>query len=154
MVPHTQIIFNNKVVSPGFQHNGIAVSRVGIKMYVTIPEIGVQVMFSGLIFSVEVPFSTFANNTEGQCGEPAGDPGSMLAGEAPGAGLQGSCGGTPGSYPFPLGTTQGWLLRGTVKPGKGRGRAGPTGRAELSGQTPARAPWCCRGRAPALPPAL
>lgn len=44
-------------------------------MYVTIPEIGVQVMFSGLIFSVEVPFSKFANNTEGQCGEAlAGDP--------------------------------------------------------------------------------
>uniref|UniRef100_A0A8D2D2J5 Mucin-2 n=1 Tax=Sciurus vulgaris TaxID=55149 RepID=A0A8D2D2J5_SCIVU len=63
-----QILFNNKVVSPGFQKNGIAVSRVGIKMYVTIREIGVQVMFSGLIFSVEVPFSTFANNTEGQCG--------------------------------------------------------------------------------------
>ncbi|CAH6793372.1 Muc5ac [Phodopus roborovskii] len=63
-----QIIFNNKVVSPGFQQNGIVVSRVGIKMYVTIQEIGVQVMFSGLIFSVEVPFNLFANNTEGQCG--------------------------------------------------------------------------------------
>ncbi|KAM6174045.1 mucin-5AC [Erethizon dorsatum] len=63
-----QILFNDKVVSPGFQKNGIAVSHVGIKMYVTIRELGVQVMFSGLIFSVEVPFSTFANNTEGQCG--------------------------------------------------------------------------------------
>ncbi|XP_012888811.1 PREDICTED: mucin-5AC [Dipodomys ordii] len=63
-----QILFNDEVVSPGFQRNGIAVSRVGIKMYVTIHEIGVQVMFSGLIFSVEVPFHTFANNTEGQCG--------------------------------------------------------------------------------------
>uniref|UniRef100_A0A8C2LWI3 Mucin-2 n=1 Tax=Cricetulus griseus TaxID=10029 RepID=A0A8C2LWI3_CRIGR len=63
-----QIIFNDKVVSPGFQQNGIVVSRVGIKMYVTIQEIGVQVMFSGLIFSVEVPFNLFANNTEGQCG--------------------------------------------------------------------------------------
>lgn len=64
-----QILFNGEVVAPGFQKNGIAVSRVGIKMYVTIQELGVQVMFSGLIFSVEVPFSTFANNTEGQCGE-------------------------------------------------------------------------------------
>lgn len=64
-----QIIFNNKVVSPGFQQNGIVVSRVGIKMYVTIQEIGVRVMFSGLIFSVEVPFNLFANNTEGQCGK-------------------------------------------------------------------------------------
>lgn len=64
-----QIIFNNKVVSPGFQENGIVVSRVGVKMYVTIQEIGVRVMFSGLIFSVEVPFNLFANNTEGQCGK-------------------------------------------------------------------------------------
>ncbi|XP_032005103.1 mucin-5AC-like, partial [Hylobates moloch] len=63
-----EIIFNNKVVSPGFRKNGIVVSRVGIKMYATIPELGVQIMFSGLIFSVEVPFSKFANNTEGQCG--------------------------------------------------------------------------------------
>ncbi|XP_051001070.1 LOW QUALITY PROTEIN: mucin-5AC [Acomys russatus] len=63
-----QILFNNKVVSPGFQQNGIVTSSVGIKMYVTIQEIGVQVMFSGLIFSVEVPFNLFANNTEGQCG--------------------------------------------------------------------------------------
>ncbi|XP_053418481.1 mucin-5AC [Nycticebus coucang] len=63
-----EIIFNGEVVHPGFQKNGIMVSQVGIKMYLTIPKLGVQVMFSGLIFSVEVPFSKFANNTEGQCG--------------------------------------------------------------------------------------
>ncbi|KAM9221912.1 mucin-5AC [Dugong dugon] len=63
-----QIIFNNKEVRPGFRSNGIIVSQVGIKMYVSIPAIGLQVMFTGLIFSVEVPFSKFANNTEGQCG--------------------------------------------------------------------------------------
>ncbi|XP_072826841.1 mucin-5AC [Vicugna pacos] len=63
-----EIIFDGKVVSPGFQKDGIVVSQTGIKMYVAIPELGVQVMFSGLIFSVEVPFSKFANNTEGQCG--------------------------------------------------------------------------------------
>lgn len=73
--PRVQIIFNNKVVSPGFRKNGIVVSRIGIKMYATIPALGVQVMFSGLIFSVEVPFSKFANNTEGQCGEATGLPG-------------------------------------------------------------------------------
>ena len=68
MLVTIQIIFNGEVVRPGFQKDGIAVSQVGIKMYVSIPELGVQVMFSGLIFSVEVPFSKFANNTEGQCG--------------------------------------------------------------------------------------
>ncbi|XP_014651215.1 PREDICTED: mucin-5AC [Ceratotherium simum simum] len=69
-----EIIFNGKVVSPGFQKDGIEVSQIGIKMYVIIPAIGVQVMFSGLIFSVEVPFSKFANNTEGQCGTCTNDP--------------------------------------------------------------------------------
>ncbi|XP_062054496.1 mucin-5AC [Lepus europaeus] len=63
-----QVIFNGEVVGPGFEKDGIVVSRLGIKMYVTIPQLGVQVMFTGLIFSVEVPFNTFANNTEGQCG--------------------------------------------------------------------------------------
>ncbi|XP_035885931.1 mucin-5AC [Phyllostomus discolor] len=63
-----EIIFNGEVVRPGFGRGGILVSQIGIKMYVSIPEIGVRVMFSGLIFSVEVPFSKFTNNTEGQCG--------------------------------------------------------------------------------------
>ncbi|XP_066217584.1 mucin-5AC [Saccopteryx leptura] len=69
-----EIIFNNKVVSPGFGKDGILVSQIGIKMYVTIPEIGVQVLFTGLVFSVTVPFSKFANNTEGQCGTCTNDP--------------------------------------------------------------------------------
>ncbi|XP_054581705.1 mucin-5AC [Eptesicus fuscus] len=69
-----EIIFNNEVVSPGFRKGGLVVSQIGIKMYVAIPEIGVQVMFTGLIFSVEVPFSKFANNTEGQCGTCTNDP--------------------------------------------------------------------------------
>ncbi|XP_036272512.1 mucin-5AC [Pipistrellus kuhlii] len=69
-----EIIFNNEVVSPGFRRGGLVVSQVGIRMFVSIPEIGVQVMFTGLIFSVEVPFSKFANNTEGQCGTCTNDP--------------------------------------------------------------------------------
>ncbi|XP_078288773.1 mucin-5AC [Panthera onca] len=63
-----EIVFNDKVVQPGFQKDGVSISQIGVKMYLTIPELGVQVMFSGLIFSVELPFSKFANNTEGQCG--------------------------------------------------------------------------------------
>ncbi|KAM6159452.1 mucin-5AC [Rhynchocyon petersi] len=63
-----QVFFNGKEVQPGFRSNGIVVSQLGIKMYVSIPGIGLQVMFTGLIFSVEVPFSKFTNNTEGQCG--------------------------------------------------------------------------------------
>lgn len=68
----------------------MSISQIGVKMYLTIPELGVQVMFSGLIFSVELPFSKFANNTEGQCGERLSPPGSARAGpflrSVPGAG--------------------------------------------------------------------
>nr|XP_020826519.1 mucin-5AC [Phascolarctos cinereus] len=67
-VMENEVIFNNRTVSAGFKKDGIVISTLGIKMFVTIPEIGVQVMFSGLLFSVEVPFTKFGNNTEGQCG--------------------------------------------------------------------------------------
>lgn len=68
------------MVKPGFQKDSLSVSQIGIKMYLTIPELGVQVMFSGLLFSVELPFSKFANNTEGQCGECLSPPGSAVTG--------------------------------------------------------------------------
>ncbi|TFK08675.1 antigen KI-67 [Platysternon megacephalum] len=63
-----KIIFNKTVVNPGFQKDGISIYMLGINMVVEIPEIGATITFSGLIFSVKLPFSKFGNNTEGQCG--------------------------------------------------------------------------------------
>ncbi|XP_010130010.1 PREDICTED: mucin-5AC-like, partial [Buceros rhinoceros silvestris] len=60
--------FNKKIVKPGFKKDGISFSTLGINMIVEIPEIGATITFSGLIFSVKLPFSKFGNNTEGQCG--------------------------------------------------------------------------------------
>ncbi|XP_026705983.1 mucin-5AC [Athene cunicularia] len=60
--------FNQKIVKPGFKKDGIYFSSLGINMIVEIPEIGATITFSGLIFSVKLPFSKFGNNTEGQCG--------------------------------------------------------------------------------------
>uniref|UniRef100_A0A8C4KC84 Mucin-5AC-like n=2 Tax=Dromaius novaehollandiae TaxID=8790 RepID=A0A8C4KC84_DRONO len=62
------IYFNKKIVQPGFKKDGISISMLGINMIVEIPEIGATITFSGLIFSVKLPFSKFGNNTEGQCG--------------------------------------------------------------------------------------
>lgn len=61
--------FNQKIVKPGFKKDGIYFSRLGINMIVEIPEIGATITFSGLIFSVKLPYSKFGNNTEGQCGK-------------------------------------------------------------------------------------
>ncbi|XP_009890327.1 PREDICTED: mucin-5AC, partial [Charadrius vociferus] len=60
--------FNNKIVKPGFKKDGISFSTLGINMIVEIPEIGATITFSGLIFSIKLPYSKFGNNTEGQCG--------------------------------------------------------------------------------------
>uniref|UniRef100_A0A8C3BG69 Mucin-5AC n=1 Tax=Cairina moschata TaxID=8855 RepID=A0A8C3BG69_CAIMO len=60
--------FNKKIVQPGFKKDGIYFSTLGINMIVEIPEIGATITFSGLIFSVKLPYSKFGNNTEGQCG--------------------------------------------------------------------------------------
>ncbi|XP_069713222.1 mucin-5AC [Phaenicophaeus curvirostris] len=60
--------FNQKIVKPGFTKDGIYFSTLGINMIVEIPEIGATITFSGLIFSVKLPYSKFGNNTEGQCG--------------------------------------------------------------------------------------
>ncbi|XP_075609145.1 LOW QUALITY PROTEIN: mucin-5AC [Balearica regulorum gibbericeps] len=60
--------FNKKIVKPGFKKDGISFSTLGINMIVEIQEIGATITFSGLIFSVKLPYSKFGNNTEGQCG--------------------------------------------------------------------------------------
>ncbi|XP_027766519.1 mucin-5AC-like, partial [Empidonax traillii] len=60
--------FNQKIVKPGFEKDGISFSTLGINMIVEIKEIGATITFSGLIFSVKLPYSKFGNNTEGQCG--------------------------------------------------------------------------------------
>ncbi|XP_061855676.1 mucin-5B [Colius striatus] len=60
--------FNGKIVQPGFKKDGLFFSKLGINMIVEIPEIGATITFSGLIFSVKLPYSKFGNNTEGQCG--------------------------------------------------------------------------------------
>ncbi|XP_039080944.1 mucin-5AC [Hyaena hyaena] len=91
-----EIIFNDQVVKPDFQKDSLSVSQIGIKMYLTIPELGVRVMFSGLLFSVELPFSKFANNTEGQCGTCTNDRGDEC--RLPGGAVAASCSSMSGHW--------------------------------------------------------
>ncbi|XP_069595425.1 mucin-5B-like [Ranitomeya imitator] len=63
-----RIRLNNDWVTPGFTKDGITVSSAGINMNVEIPEIGAFISFSGMIFAINLPFSKFGYNTEGQCG--------------------------------------------------------------------------------------
>ncbi|XP_062405926.1 mucin-5AC-like [Sardina pilchardus] len=65
----TNVIYvNHKRIYPAYSNSDFQVTNNGIEALVVIPAIGASIMFSGLQFSVELPWSKFHGNTEGQCG--------------------------------------------------------------------------------------
>ncbi|XP_054464014.1 mucin-5AC-like [Anoplopoma fimbria] len=63
-----QVSLNDKRVSPAYQNGDFRIITTGIETVLVIPKIGARVTFSGLIFSIYLPYSEFAGNTQGQCG--------------------------------------------------------------------------------------
>ncbi|GLD55652.1 mucin-5AC-like protein [Lates japonicus] len=63
-----QISVNDRPVSPAYQNADFRIATTGIDTVLVIPKIHAKVTFSGLIFSIYLPYSEFAGNTEGQCG--------------------------------------------------------------------------------------
>ncbi|KAM4734669.1 mucin-2-like [Anableps anableps] len=62
------VFVNGKKVTPTYSNEDFIITSTGIEMVLKIPKIKGVVSFSGLRFSVDLPFSLFHNNTEGQCG--------------------------------------------------------------------------------------
>ncbi|XP_017160895.1 intestinal mucin-like protein [Poecilia reticulata] len=69
-IPKTQnlIYVNGKKVTPTYSNKDFIITSTGIQMVLKIPDIEGVVSFTGLLFSIDLPFSRFHNNTEGQCG--------------------------------------------------------------------------------------
>ncbi|XP_034509044.1 mucin-5B-like, partial [Ailuropoda melanoleuca] len=66
---HPQILFDHTQVSSGFSKNGVSVSVTGTStMHIDIPAIGVNITFNGDVFHIQLSYSHFSHNTEGQCG--------------------------------------------------------------------------------------
>uniref|UniRef100_A0A8C2ZXJ3 VWFD domain-containing protein n=1 Tax=Cyclopterus lumpus TaxID=8103 RepID=A0A8C2ZXJ3_CYCLU len=63
-----QIFVNDKLVSPAYQNDDLRIITTGIDTVLVIPKIKAKITFSGLIFSIYLPYSEFAGNTQGQCG--------------------------------------------------------------------------------------
>ncbi|XP_064423157.1 mucin-5AC-like [Latimeria chalumnae] len=63
-----KIFFNKKMIIPAFQHDGIHIYNTGINMIVEVPELEAIISFSGISFTIKLPYSKFGYNTEGQCG--------------------------------------------------------------------------------------
>ncbi|KAL3061412.1 hypothetical protein OYC64_009568 [Pagothenia borchgrevinki] len=62
------VYINGKRVLPTYSNEDFIITSTSIELLMKIPEIEAVVMYKGLIFSVDLPFSIFHNNTEGQCG--------------------------------------------------------------------------------------
>ncbi|XP_054631461.1 mucin-2-like [Dunckerocampus dactyliophorus] len=62
------VYVNGKRVIPTYSNKDFIITSSSIELLLRIPAIEAVVMFKGLLFSVDLPFSLFGNNTEGQCG--------------------------------------------------------------------------------------
>ncbi|XP_046890448.1 mucin-5B-like isoform X3 [Hypomesus transpacificus] len=62
------LYINGKQIYPTFSNDDLIITSTGIELLLRIPEIKAEVTFKGLIFSVNLPYSLFHHNTEGQCG--------------------------------------------------------------------------------------
>lgn len=60
---------NDKEVMPTYSNEDFTITSTAIELFMKIPAIQADVMFKGLLFSVDLPFSLFHHNTEGQCGK-------------------------------------------------------------------------------------
>ncbi|XP_042267675.1 mucin-2-like [Thunnus maccoyii] len=69
-IPKTvnMVFVNGKRIFPTYSNNDFIITSTAIELLLRIPEIEAVVMFKGLLFSVDLPYSLFHNNTEGQCG--------------------------------------------------------------------------------------
>uniref|UniRef100_A0A8C9X6V0 Uncharacterized protein n=1 Tax=Sander lucioperca TaxID=283035 RepID=A0A8C9X6V0_SANLU len=59
---------SNVQVVPTYLNDDFIITSTAIELLLRIPAINAVVMFKGLLFSVDLPFALFHDNTEGQCG--------------------------------------------------------------------------------------
>ncbi|XP_075921448.1 uncharacterized protein LOC116939926 isoform X2 [Petromyzon marinus] len=63
-----KVIFNGQAVAFPFVGKGFVITNHETQILVEIPAIGASVSFTGMMFTVDLPYSLFGNNTQGQCG--------------------------------------------------------------------------------------
>ncbi|XP_072097861.1 uncharacterized protein [Mobula birostris] len=63
-----RITFDDKIVTAPYSSNGINIQSENERVYITIPDILVNIMSSGDTFQIRLSQKYFLNNTQGQCG--------------------------------------------------------------------------------------
>ncbi|KAM3920270.1 mucin-2-like [Leptodactylus fuscus] len=65
--PIIQVIVNGEIIGTPYKKYGTEIYTLGIYYVVEIPELGVNITYSGLTFYVKLPYALFGDNTQGQC---------------------------------------------------------------------------------------
>uniref|UniRef100_A0A3Q2CYM2 VWFD domain-containing protein n=2 Tax=Cyprinodon variegatus TaxID=28743 RepID=A0A3Q2CYM2_CYPVA len=63
-----KLLINDEEVTPTYSNEDFIITSSRIELLMKIPKIEAVITFRGLLFSVDLPFSLFHDNTEGQCG--------------------------------------------------------------------------------------
>ncbi|KAM8892228.1 uncharacterized protein AB9W97_012349 [Spinachia spinachia] len=63
-----KVSINGRQVIPTYSNDDFIITSTAIQLLMRIPKIGAVVRFKGLMYSIDLPFSLFHGNTEGQCG--------------------------------------------------------------------------------------
>lgn len=56
-------------VNPAYKNEDFGLATTGIDTVLMISAIRAKITFSGLMFSISLPYGKFNHNTEGQCGQ-------------------------------------------------------------------------------------
>ena len=60
---------NQKRIYPAYKNSALILTGTDMVITLEIPDIDTKVVYRGSSFSIDVPYSLFGGNTEGQCGK-------------------------------------------------------------------------------------
>ncbi len=53
-----------------YAYNGVRIVSSGLGLFLSIPELNVNITLGATGFGINLPFQRFGNNTQGHCGKP------------------------------------------------------------------------------------
>ncbi|XP_078715502.1 intestinal mucin-like protein [Lampetra fluviatilis] len=62
------VLYNNELVKLPFSSDGIEITSTDVIVTVHIPAIYSTIVFTGQMYSIDLPYELFGDNTQGQCG--------------------------------------------------------------------------------------
>lgn len=66
---YLQVFVNQQKIYPAYSNSVLRITSTDIITTLELQDISAKIVYSGSSFSIDLPYSLFEGNTEGQCGE-------------------------------------------------------------------------------------